>query len=114
MQVKKAAEEESTLIKFGIEAFNSFAGDFVTYDEDKGWTGPAGVQKLINWDGCAGPRALWDVSQGGNILLSNSKGITYKLNEDSKGWTPMANPSFLVLKDYLANLFSGNALAIVE
>ena len=77
-------------------------------------TGPAGVQKLINWDGCAGPRALWDVSQGGNILLSNSKSFTYKLNEDSKGWTPMANPSFLVLKDYLANLFSGNALAIVE
>ena len=114
IKVKKAAEEESTLIKFGIEAFNSFAGDFVTYDEDKGLTGPAGVQKLINWDGCAGPRALWDVSQGGNILLSNSKSFTYKLNEDSKGWTPMANPSFLVLKDYLANLFSGNALAIVE
>ena len=115
IKVKKDDKEEmSGFKKFGIEFVNAFAGDFVSYDEDKGWKGPAGVQKLINWDGCAGPRALWDVSQGGNILLSNSKSFTYKLNEDSKGWTPMVNPSFMALRDYLENLFSGSAFVAIE
>lgn len=118
IEVKKEDDEKLTFKTgaelFGIEAFNAFAGDFVQYDEEKGWKGPSGVQKLLNWDGSAGPRALWDVSQGGNILLSNSKSFTYKLNEDSKGWTPMVNPSFMALRDYLENLFSGSAFVAIE
>ena len=118
IKVKKEKDEKLTFKTgaklFGIEAFNAFAGDFVQYDEEKGWKGPSGIQKLLNWDGSAGPRALWDVSQGGNILLSNSKSFTYKLNEDSKGWTPMVNPTFMALRDYLENLFSGSAFIAIE
>lgn len=118
IKAKKEDDEKLTLEEgaklFGTEFVNAALGDFIQYDEEKGWKGPSGVQKLLNWDGSAGPRALWDVSQGGNILLSNSKSFTYKLNEDSKGWTPMVNPSFMALRDYLENLFSGSAFTAIK
>ena len=50
------------------------------------------------------------MGSGGNILLSNSSGITYKLNESSKGWIPMTNPGLSTLKEYLLHLFDANGM----
>ena len=69
-----------------------------------------GIKQLFNIDGEAGPRSKWDVASGGNILLSNSSGITYKLNESSKGWIPMTNPGLSTLKEYLLHLFDANGM----
>ena len=59
------------------------------------------IKKLVNANGCAGPRVAWDVVNNGNILVSNSAQHTYQLNSASNGWEPVLNPGLDSLKKHL-------------
>lgn len=68
---------------------------FVSYDEDKDEfsAGPSSWRKLVNTGGAAGPRALWEVSQGGTILMSSNDAYTMQLKNEGDGhWEKISNP----------------------
>lgn len=63
------------------------------------------IKRTFNINGEAGPRSVWDTAAGGSILLSNTPGVTYKLNRSSAGWERVANPGLMTLKAYLGEAF---------
>lgn len=85
---------------FGAELPSVF-GDAVEFDEDGKMKTFDSIKKLFNINGCAGPRATWDVVGNGNILVSNSAQHTYQLNSESSGWEPVLNAGLNGLKEYL-------------
>ncbi|MGM9699501.1 MAG: phage baseplate assembly protein V [Prevotella sp.] len=84
----------------------------VQVDEHGSWSVP-GVQGLLNWKGAAGPRAFSEYTGAGNILLSNNKGFTYKLDDDSAGFEAMRNPDLQAVKEYLSSLFKATEPLVV-
>ena len=76
------------------------------------WSTP-GIQELVNWKGAAGPRAFCEYTGAGNILLSNNKGFTYKLDDDSAGFEAMRNPDLQAVKEYLSSLFKATEPLVI-
>ncbi|GEM_PF-6686371 len=72
--------------------------------DDDGAKAFGSIKKLLNTDGCAGPRAVWDVVTNGNILISTDEQHTFKLNASGNGWEPVTNAGLDSLKNYLASL----------
>lgn len=59
-------------------------GDLVSYDEDSDeWTVAGSLQGLLNINGKAGPRSLWDASQSNGEILMSSNSATYMLPSTS-------------------------------
>lgn len=56
---------------------------------------------FLNYDGSAGPRAFTDITTGGSVLISNSKGTTLRLKDNGDGFVPMKNPGIGYLQEYL-------------
>ncbi len=84
----------------------------VQVDNSGIWSVP-GVQGLLNWKGAAGPRAFSEYTGAGNILLSNNKGFTYKLDDDSAGFEAMRNPDLQAVKEYLSSLFKATEPLVI-
>ena len=57
--------------------------------------------KLFNINGSAGPRALWEASQKGKILVSNNSANTMSLNDTSDSWVSSPNPDLSAIKTLL-------------
>lgn len=74
-------------------------GSIVGIDADTQGNNSAG--KLFNWNGQAGPRAVWETGGAGGILISNNAGKTYKLKETGDGWESIDNPGVTALKEFL-------------
>ena len=84
----------------------------VVVDGSDSWSIP-GVEGLLNWKGAAGPRAFSEYTGAGNILLSNNKGFTYKLDDDSAGFEAMRNPDLQAVKEYLSSLFKATEPLVI-
>ena len=84
----------------------------VQVDEHGSWSVP-GVEGLLNWKGAAGPRAFSEYTGAGNILLSNNKGFTYKLDDDAAGFEAMRNPDLQAVKEYLSSLFKATEPLVI-
>lgn len=84
----------------------------VVVDGSDSWSVP-GVEGLLNWKGAAGPRAFSEYTGAGNILLSNNKGFTYKLDDDSAGFEAMRNPDLQAVKEYLSSLFKATEPLVI-
>jgi len=55
------------------------------------WDVAPGISKILNMDGSAGPRALWEVSTKGNVIMSSENGGSLHLKNDSTGWERSQN-----------------------
>ena len=84
----------------------------VVVDGSDSWSVP-GVEGLLNWKGAAGPRAFSEYTGAGNILLSNNKGFTYKLDDDAAGFEAMRNPDLDAIKEYLRSLFKNTEPLVI-
>ena len=77
------------------------------------WWSVPGIQELVNWKGAAGPRTYCEYTSAGNILLSNNKGFTYKLDDDAAGFEAMRNPDLDAIKEYLRSLFKNTEPLVI-
>ena len=77
------------------------------------WWSVPGIYELVNWKGAAGPRAFCEYTGAGNILLSNNKGFTYKLDDDAAGFEAMRNPDLDAIKEYLRSLFKNTEPLVI-
>lgn len=77
------------------------------------WWSVPGIHELVNWKGAAGPRTYCEYTGAGNILLSNNKGFTYKLDDDAAGFEAMRNPDLDAIKEYLRSLFKNTEPLVI-
>lgn len=94
--VKKIPESKASSF---FSNLGSGLGSIVGVDADS--SGNNSVGKLMNWNGQAGPRAVWETGGGGGILISNNASKTYKLKETGDGWESIDNPGIIALKEFL-------------
>lgn len=77
------------------------------------WWSVPGIQELVNWKGAGGPRTYCEYTSAGNILLSNNKGYTYRLDDDAAGFEAMRNPDLDAIKEYLRSLFKNTEPLVI-
>jgi len=67
-------------------------GGGLSYDMDKRKLSFAPqVRKIVNWNGESGPRAFSEISNVGNVMISDSDGVYRCLNRTSTGWDEVSN-----------------------
>lgn len=79
--------------------------DIANYDSSsKEWKGFDSITKLLNINGKAGTRSLWEVGGQGSILLSANSAETIELGKDSGGWKTNPNMTKITMSQVLDKL----------
>ena len=119
----KMSEEEKAKEKGkqkGLEVLNTLVAPFLAefgvernITKNGQWWSVPGIYELVNWKGAAGPRAFCAYTGAGNILRSNNRGFTYKLDDDDAGFEAMRNPDLDAIKEYLRSLFKNTEPLVI-